>query len=552
MESLWLKNYPKGIAHTIQDPLEFETLGEMVSKCCQKYKNLPAFSCMGTTLSFSTIERHSNLLANFLTQTLKLLPGDRMAIMMPNILQYPVLLFAAFKAGITVVNVNPLYTERELKYQLCDSGTKAIFILENFAHTLSNIVKDTPIKHVVLTKLGDLLSFPKSWLTNFVVQYVKKLIPPFHFENPFHFSKILSTTSDKLKTFPDITKNAIAFLQYTGGTTGVSKGAILTHENILSNIAQASLWIGPKLKEGDEIIITPLPLYHIFSLMANCLVFLKYGGHNVLITNPRDTKGFIEILNRYPFTGITAVNTLFNALIQHESFKHLDFSHLSLALGGGMAVQGPVAEKWKNITGCAIAQAYGLTETSPAVCINPLNKKDFNGSVGFPLPSTAISIRDEHDKEMPVGETGELWIKGPQVMKGYWEKPEETAQVFSKDGWLKTGDIAKVDEKGYVYIVDRKKDMIVISGFKVFPNEIEEVLIEHSGILEVAALGVEDEKSGEAIKIFIVKKDESLTEKDVLAYCRQQFTGYKIPKYIEFRKELPKSNVGKILRRLLR
>ena len=479
-------------------------------------------------------------------------PGARVALMMPNCLQYPVAMFGVLRAGLTVVNVNPLYTARELEHQLKDAGCEAIVIVENFAHTLQDVLPSTPVRYVVTTGLGDLLGFPKSLLVNFVVRHVKKMVPAWSLPGSIAFREALAKGAAHPLRPVTLGHEDLAFLQYTGGTTGVAKGAMLTHGNIVANLQQAHAWIGPYVREGEELIVTALPLYHIFSLTANCLTFFKIGAKNLLITNPRDIPGFIAELAKVRFTAITGVNTLFNALLNHPDFEKLDFSSLRLALGGGMAVQQAVAERWKAVTGRPLAEAYGLTETSPAVCINPLDLPAFNHSIGLPISSTEISLRDDEGYEVPVGEPGELCVKGPQVMKGYYNRPEDTARVFTRDGYLRTGDVAVIAPDGYVRIVDRKKDMILVSGFNVYPNEVEDVVASHPGVLEVAALGVPDERSGEAVKIFVVRKDPTLTAEALIAHCRQGLTGYKVPHYVEFREELPKSNVGKILRRALR
>ena len=507
---------------------------------------------MGTTLTYGDIDRLSLQFASYLQNDLKLQKGDRVAIMMPNILQYPVALFGILRAGMVAVNVNPLYTARELEHQLKDSGTRAIVIFENSAATLEKILKNTKVEHVITTQIGDMLKFPKNYIVNFVIKHVKKMVPSFYLAGSKDFmSCVAEGNANKFKK-PDLKREDIAFLQYTGGTTGVAKGAILLHQNILANMLQAKAWIQDFVVEGKEIIITPLPLYHIFSLTANCFCYSSFGALNVLITNPRDIPGFVKELNKWKFTAFTGVNTLFNGLLNNEDFKKLDFSALRLTLGGGMAVQKVVAERWKQVTGRPLIEAYGLTETSPAACINPMTLKDYNGYIGLPIPSTEVEIKDDDGKSVPLGEIGEIAIRGPQVMKGYWERPEETAKVMTYDGFFKTGDLGFMTEEGFVKIVDRKKDMILVSGFNVYPNELEDVVVNHPKILEVAAIGVPDEKSGEAVKLFIVKKDESLTAEEVIKYCREHLTSYKVPRQVEFRKELPKSNVGKILRKDLR
>jgi long-chain acyl-CoA synthetase len=472
--------------------------------------------------------------------------------MMPNLLQNPIAIFAILRAGFTVVNTNPLYTPRELQHQLKDSGAKVIIIVDNFCHTLQEVIAATDIQQVITTQLGDLLSFPKSLIVNLVVKYVKRMVPAYSLPGSVTFKQALGRGASLEFKAPTIGHEDVAFLQYTGGTTGVAKGAILTNRNMVANMQQASEWIKHSVEERTELIVTALPLYHIFSLTANCLTFMKVGAHNLLITNPRDMKGFVKELSGIPFTAITGVNTLFNGLLNTPGFSQIDFSTLKLTLGGGMAVQQAVAEHWQRVTGVPLLEAYGLTETSPAVCINPLDLDVYNGSIGLPVPSTEVSIRTEDGEFLPVGEVGELCVRGPQVMRGYWNKPEETAFVLDEKGWLKTGDIAMMDDKGFFRIVDRKKDMILVSGFNVFPNEIESVIAGCHGVLEVGVIGVDDANSGEAVKAVIVRNDDSLTEQDVIDHCRKNLTNYKVPKLIEFRTELPKTNVGKILRRELR
>jgi len=477
--------------------------------------------------------------------------GARVAIMMPNCLQYPVVLFGTLRAGYTVVNVNPLYTARELEHQLKDSGAEVIVILENFAHTLEEVLPRTPVKHVIVASLGDLLGV-KGLIVNFVVRNVKKMVPAFELPNAQRFKDMLSEGAGRdMKAFP-VGQDDIAFLQYTGGTTGVSKGAMLTHRNILANIAQAAANLVHALGGETPVIITALPLYHIFSLTVNCLLMAKMGGLNILITNPRDIPAFVKELGKHKYNMITGVNTLFNAFLNNADFHKLDFSHVKICVGGGMAVQKAVADRWKQVTGKVLLEGYGLTETSPCATMNPPSLTDYNGAIGLPLPSTMIVIRDDNKQDVPVGQPGEICIKGPQVMKGYWQRPDETAKVLGADGFLYTGDVGVMDEQGFVRIVDRKKDMILVSGFNVYPNEIEQVVAMHPGVLEVAAIGVPDEHSGEVPKIFVVKKDPQLTERDLLEHCKKELTGYKRPKYVEFRSELPKTNVGKILRRALR
>ena len=472
--------------------------------------------------------------------------------MMPNILQYPIALFGALRAGMVAVNVNPRYTERELEHQMKDAGVEAIIIFENSAHILQKVIKNTNVKHVITTGIGDLLGFPKSLIVNFVIKHVKKMVPAWSLPGSVNFRDALAAGDASKFKRAEMTLSDTAFLQYTGGTTGVAKGAELTHGNIVANMVQARTWIGTQIKEGEEIIITPLPLYHIFSLTANCFVFSSIGALNVLITNPRDIPGFVKELSKWKFTAFTGVNTLYNALLNNEDFRNLDLTSLKLALGGGMAVQKAVADEWKKVTKSTLVEAYGLTETSPAACINPLDIPEYNGTIGVPISSTIVKILDDEGKEVAQGEPGELAIKGPQVMRGYWNRPEETANVMTSDGFFKTGDIAVMTEKGFFKIVDRKKDMILVSGFNVYPNEVEDAVVTHPGILEAAAIGVPNDKSGEIVKLFVVKKDKSLTEDLVIEHCRSVLTGYKVPKIVEFREELPKTNVGKILRKDLR
>jgi len=547
----WLSSYPKNIPATINVD-EFPSIVAVLKNACDKYSDNPAFSNFGKTISYADVDRLSTQFANYLLHELKLKKGDRVALMMPNILQYPVAIFGVLRAGLTVVNTNPMYTARELKHQLIDSGAKVIVVMEMFAHTVAEVVKETDIQQVVTTCIGDMLGFPKGPLINFVFKHIKKAIPDYDLAGTISFNAALSAGAKHQLPTIDIRSSDIAFLQYTGGTTGVAKGAMLTHRNLVANMQQASAWIGTNVKPGKEIIITALPLYHIFALTSNCLVFMKFGGLNYLITNPRDMAGFVAELKKVRFTAITGVNTLFNGLLNTKGFNEIDFSSMHLSLGGGMAVQRAVAERWKKVTGVTLVEAYGLTETSPAACMNPLDMADYNGAIGLPIPSTDACLMDDDGKLVALGEAGELCIRGPQVMDGYWQRPEETAKVIDADGWLHTGDIAKMDANVYFYIVDRKKDMILVSGFNVYPNEIEDVIATMPQVLEVAAVGVPDEKSGEAVKVVIVKKDQSLTAEQVKAFCKENLTGYKLPRFVEFRTELPKTNVGKILRRELR
>jgi long-chain acyl-CoA synthetase len=551
MTKIWHKSYDSGVPFDI-NPNEYSSINDVIEVGFTKFKSLPAFHNMGTTLTYEEIDRLSLKFASYLQNDLHLQKGDRVALMMPNILQYPIALFGVLRAGLVAVNVNPLYTPRELEHQLKDSGAKAIVIFANSANVLEKILAQTPVKTVILTEIGDMLKFPKNYIVNFVIKNVKKMVPAFNIPNAVSFkSCLLKGDASKFKKV-DIKLEDIAFLQYTGGTTGVAKGAVLTHKNIVANMVQARAWIKNLITDGKEIIITPLPLYHIFSLTANCFIFNSVGALNVLITNPRDIPGFVKELKKWKFTAITGVNTLFNGLLNNEDFNKLDFSHLKVSLGGGMAVQKAVAEKWKKVTGRPLIEAYGLTETSPAACINPMTLKDYNGFIGLPLPSTEVEIKDDNGVTVPMGEIGEICIRGPQVMAGYYNRPEETAKVMTNDGFFKTGDLGFMNEQGYSKIVDRKKDMILVSGFNVYPNELEDVITQQPKVLECAAIGIPDEKSGEVVKVFVVKKDQSLTQEELMKFCRENLTSYKIPKYIEFRTELPKSNVGKILRKDLR
>ncbi|MFH1872957.1 MAG: long-chain-fatty-acid--CoA ligase [Pseudomonadota bacterium] len=550
MEKIWLKHYPAGVPAEI-DVDEFRSIGDLFDRSVKQYGQRRAYINMDKAITYAELDRLSAAFGAYCQSVLKLPKGARIALMMPNLLQYPVCLYGALRAGYTVVNCNPLYTERELEHQLKDSGAEAIVIVENFAHVLAKIVARTPVKHVLVTQLGDMLGFPKRLIVNLVVRHVKKMVPAWNIAAATDLRDALSRGGNLPLRPVEVGHDDIAFLQYTGGTTGVSKGAMLTHGNIIANLQQAHAWIKPFLRD-QEIIITALPLYHIFALTANCLTFFKIGATNVLITNPRDIPGFIKEIGKYPFTTITGVNTLFNAMINNPDFARIDLSRLHLTLGGGMAVQRAVAERWKQITGTALIEAYGLTETSPAATMNPVDIIEYNGTIGLPISSTEVAIRDDAGNDLPLGESGELCVRGPQVMTGYWNRPEETAKVIMPDGFLRTGDIALMDSSGYVKIVDRKKDMILVSGFNVYPNEIEDVLAMHPGVLESAAVGVSDPKTGEAVKIYVVKKDPELTEAALLEHCRANLTAYKVPRQIAFRNELPKTNVGKILRRELR
>ena len=551
VERPWLEQYPAGVPAQI-DVEEYASVVAVLQSAIDNYRDRPAFSNLGKTLTYGEIDTLSQQFAAYLLGELGLKKGDRVAIMMPNCLQYPIATFGILRAGLTVVNTNPMYTPRELKHQLVDSGAVAILVLDNFGHTVQEVLADSKVKQVITTGLGDMLGFPKGAIVNFVLKHVKKMVPDHHLPGAVRFGDALERGKRHGLPTVDVQPDDIAFLQYTGGTTGVAKGAMLTHRNLVANMQQAAAWVGTNVKMGEEVIITALPLYHIFALTANGLVFMKFGALNYLITNPRDMPGFVKELKKTRFTAITGVNTLFNGLLNTPGFEDIDFSHLRMTLGGGMAVQRSVAERWKKATGCTLVEAYGLTETSPAACINPMNLAEYNGSIGLPIPSTDACVKDEQGASLPTGETGELCIRGPQVMQGYWNRPAETAEAIDADGWLHTGDMARMDERGYFYIVDRKKDMILVSGFNVYPNEIEDVIAMMPGVLEVAAVGVPDEKSGEAVKVVIVRKDPSLTAEQVLQHARTNLTGYKRPHYVEFRSELPKTNVGKILRRELR
>jgi long-chain acyl-CoA synthetase len=552
VEKIWLRGYPPGVPAEV-DLNEFTSLKDILEKSCQRFADLPAYSNMGVTLRYRDIDRLSRAFGAWLQQTVGLGKGERVAIMMPNILQYPVALFGILRAGLIVVNVNPLYTPRELEHQLKDSGATAIVILENFAHTLQEVLDKTSVKTVITTQLGDLFPFLKRTL-NFVVKRVKKLVPAWQIPGAIPFNQVLREGAGRTLTEVSLDHDDLAFLQYTGGTTGIAKGAMLTHGNLVANLQQASAWLSSVSKPGEETVIAPLPLYHVLSLTVNGLVFMKAGGHNILITNPRDMPGLVKELGKVRFTAIIGVNTLYNGLLHAPGFDRLDFSALKLCGAGGMAVQRAVAENWRRVTGAPLIEGYGLTETSPLATLNPLTLPKYNGSIGLPLPSTELSVRDDEGRELSIGQdqVGEICIRGPQVMRGYWNRSEETAQVMTSDGYLRTGDIGYMDERGYVRIVDRKKDMILVSGFNVYPNEIEDVVALHPGVLEAAAVGVPDAKSGEAVKLFVVRKDPALSAEALIEHCRQHLTGYKVPRQVEFRKELPKSNVGKILRRLLR
>ena len=550
MEKIWLKSYPKGVPAEI-DVNAYRSIPHLFDANIGKYRDRPAYICMGKTITFGDVDRLSTRFGAWL-QSKGLAKGARVAVMMPNVLQYPVAVFGILRAGYTVVNVNPLYTPRELEHQLKDSGAEAIVILENFAGTLEQVLSKTPVKHIVVAAMGDLLGF-KGLIVNYVVRKVKKMVPAFSLPGATAFNAAISEGAGMQLKKVEVGPEDIAFLQYTGGTTGVSKGAMLLHRNIIANMEQVSAWFSPTRKEDDPLVmVAPLPLYHIYALTCNCMFMLRDGGCNLLIPNPRDIPGFIKELKNNRFTAISGLNTLYNALLNHPDFAGVDFSQLRLASAGGMAMQQAVADRWQKATKVPILEGYGLTETSPVATTNPVDQTEFSGTIGLPVPSTVITIRDDDEKILPVGQTGEICIAGPQVMKGYWRRPEETAKVMAKDGAFKTGDIGVMDERGYVKIVDRKKDMILVSGFNVYPNELEGVVAMMPGVLEVAVIGVPDEHSGEVPKVFIVKKDPALTEQMVLDHCKEQLTGYKRPKYVEFRAELPKTNVGKILRRALR
>lgn len=550
MEKLWLQSYPAGVPAEI-DTAEFTSLNDLFEQTVGRYSGRLAYTNMDVSISYAELDRLSRDFAAYLQSELKLQRGARVALMMPNLLQYPVCLFGIWRAGLVAVNCNPLYTAPELEFQLRDAGAEAIVIVENFAHVFEQVAHAVPTRHVVVTGLGDLLGPIKGRMVNAVVKYLKRMVPAWSLPQARRMRDVLAQGVSLALEKPKSSHADLALLQYTGGTTGVSKGAMLTHGNILANMLQAHAWVRPALCD-EEIIVTPLPLYHIFALTANCLTFFKAGGRNILITNPRDIPGLVKELAKYRFTSITGVNTLFNALINNADFARLDFSSLRIALGGGTAVQQAVAEKWHAITGHHLVEAYGLTEASPGVAINPIDLDAYNGAIGLPISSTEVSLRDDDGKEVALGQEGELCVRGPQVMKAYWNQPGETANVMMADGFLRTGDIAVMDARGFLRISDRKKDLIVVSGFKVFPNEIEGVVAKHPGVLEVAAIGVPNEHSGEAVKIVVVKKDPHLTAEVLIKFCRTSLTNYKVPHIVEFRAELPKTNVGKILRRALR
>ena len=550
MNKVWLNRYPADVPAEISAD-RYTSLIELFEHAATRYADQPAFINMGQAMTYRKLEERSRAFAAYLQQGLGLKKGDRVALMMPNLLQYPIALFGILRAGMIVVNVNPLYTPRELEHQLNDSGASAIVIVSNFAHTLEKVVAKTQVKHVILTRLGDQLAPAKATLVNFVVKYIKRLVPKYHLPDAISFRNVLHQGYRMQYVRPEIINDDLAFLQYTGGTTGVAKGAMLTHRNMQANLEQTKATYGSLLKEGKETVVTALPLYHIFALTVNCMLFIDLGGANLLITNPRDIPGLVKELSKVRFTAITGVNTLFNALLNDEDFQKLDFSSLSLSAGGGMSVQKAVAERWEKLTGHYLLEGYGLTECSPLVSVNPYDIRYHSGSIGLPVPSTDIRLVDEQGNDVAEGEPGELCIKGPQVMLGYWQRPDATDEVL-KNGWLQSGDIVTVDHEGFIRIVDRKKDMILVSGFNVYPNEIEDVLMLHPKVREAAAIGVPHEVAGETVKICVVKKDASLTKEELIVHCKKHLTGYKVPKIVEFREELPKSNVGKILRRELR
>jgi long-chain acyl-CoA synthetase len=550
MDRIWLKSYPPGVPAEINVG-EFRSLKEIAEQSFQKFADADAYVQMGRTMTYAELDHTSRHFAAWLQKTAALKKGDRLAIMLPNLLQYPVVMLAALRAGVIVVNTNPLYTPPELEHQLQDSGAEAIVILENFVHVLQKVIARTKIRVVIVTAVGDMLRLPKSWVVNFVVRHVRKQVPPWNIAGAHKLGTVLAESKDLNLTEVDVQSDDLAFLQYTGGTTGVSKAAMLTHGNVVANVLQARAWVTPVFAGESATLLTPLPLYHIFALTANCLLFLSLGWRNILIVNPRDLPAVISEMKKYPFTFFSGVNTLFNALLNAPAFAGVNFSKLKVTLGGGMAVQASVAERWQKVTGKAITQAWGLTETSPAGCINRV-EDPFNGSVGLPIPSTEISIKDDSGSDLAINQIGEICLRGPQVMRGYWNRPDETAKVMLPGGWLRTGDVGRISESGHVYIEDRKKDMILVSGFNVYPNEVEAVAAAHPGVLEAAAIAMPDEHSGEVVALFVVRKDPNLTEAALIDHCRQSLTGYKVPKHVYFRNELPKSNVGKILRRGLR
>jgi long-chain acyl-CoA synthetase len=551
MDRVWLKSYPAAVPAEI-DPRQLRSVKELIEKTCAEHADRVAYVQMDAELTYRQVDEMSRAFAAWLQHS-GFAKGDRFAIMLPNTLQYPVALFGALRAGLTVVNTNPLYTAPELEHQLTDSGATGILVLENFAHVLEKVLPRTGVKHVLVTAVGDFLGFPKSLIVNYVVRRVRKQVPAWHIPQAVSFKAEVAEGRKLPLAAVEVGPDDLAFLQYTGGTTGVAKGAMLSHGNIASNVLQAEAWLGTRLKDFSDggVVITAIPLYHIFALQGNCLVFARLGWKNVLIINPRDLPALIRDMTKYPPNYITGVNTLFNALLHAPGFERIDFSHLKTALGGGMAVQATVAERWKQATGHVLTQAWGLTETSPAACINPPDL-DFNGSIGLPISSTEIAIKDDAGNDLACGEIGEICVRGPQVMRGYWKRPDETAKVMVPGGWLRTGDVGHMDERGFVYIEDRKKDMILVSGFNVYPNEVEAAASNCPGILEAAAVAQPDQRSGEVVALFVVRKDPALTERDVIDCCRESLAAYKVPKHVYFRSELPKSNVGKILRKALR
>lgn len=551
MERFWTKNYQNGVPAFI-DPSAYRSLVDIFLEACEKYKDKTAFVSLGSSLSYSEIEIQSRYFAAYLQQECHFKKGDRLALMMPNVFQYVIALLGGMRAGMVIVNVNPLYTSPEILRVLKDSNAVGIVILANSIKTLEEVVSQTSLRHTIVTEVGDLLSFPKNKIVNFWLKYVERQVPSWHVEHAQSFNTALKAGANLNFQPCYLVGEDIAFLQYTGGTTGTPKAAILTHRNMIANVLQASAWITPTLREGEEIVVTPLPLYHIFSLLANLLLFIKWGAINILIPDPRDLKQLVNAIKNYKFTAITGVNTLFNVLGNYPAFAKLDFTALKISLGGGMAMQHATAEKWKEVTGCVLTQAYGLTEASPAVSINPFDLKEFNGSVGLPIPSTDISIRNEKEEAVAINQVGEVWVKGPQIMRGYWQNPLESHEVITEDGWLKTGDMGYLDSEGFLYLVDRKKDLIIVSGFNVYPVEIEDVIASHPKVAEVGVVGVSVPVHGESIKAFVVKRDPSLTKEELLAYCHERLTGYKIPREIEFVDTLPKTYLGKILHRALR
>jgi long-chain acyl-CoA synthetase len=550
MDRIWLKSYPDGVPAEV-DLNRLRTLAQLIDETCARNAASVAYVQMDRSLTYRELDRLARNFAAYLQKTAGLAKGDRFAIMLPNVLQYPIAMFAALRSGLAVVNTNPLYTAPELEHQLADSGATAILVLENFAHVVEKVLPRTKLKHVFVTSVGDLLGFPKSAIVNYVVRKRRKQVPQWRIDGAVSFNSALSEGQRLTPDAVDVRPDDVAFLQYTGGTTGVAKGAMLTHANVSANILQAEAWITPIFRQKTATLITPIPLYHIFALTANCLLFLRLGWRNILIINPRDFPAVIKELKKYPFTYISGVNTLFNALLNQPGFDTVDFSELKITLGGGMAVQASVAKRWKEVTGKILTQAWGLTETSPAACINP-PLEDFNGAIGLPIPSTDVAIKDDAGNDLALGQIGEICVRGPQVTVGYWNRPDETAKVMLPGHWLRTGDIGRMDERGYVFIEDRKKDMILVSGFNVYPNEVEAVAASHPGILEAAAVAQPDEHSGEVVALFVVRKDRSLTERAVIDFCRQSLAAYKVPRHVYFREELPKTNVGKILRKALR